>query len=151
VVGNVFCQGPGILISPANSRGELGGGLDLQLKLRFGVGLEAELQDAIRRDYGGRLPVGKAIKIATRDRQYPFVIFAPTRRSYVGILRHPADVRKAAAAAFSTVLELVSHAESPYNLGPVIVPGFGTGMGGMDPETAGRAMFRAFRSIIAQQ
>jgi O-acetyl-ADP-ribose deacetylase (regulator of RNase III) len=117
VVGNAFCQGPGILISPANSRGDMGGGFDLQLRMTFGMEFEAELQGVIGKDYG-----------------------------------RSADVRNAAAAAFLAVLGVISrNSNSDALQNRIIIPGFGTGMGGLDPVVASRAVFRGFSSVFPRK
>src|SRR5262245_19414302 len=101
VPGNIFSCGPGTLVSPTNSKGDMTTGLDLQLRMTF-PHLENRLQEYIQKLPSKRLTIGSVVWIETGNTQHPFVIFTPT-------FREPWDlaslnrVSRAAFAVFSSV------------------------------------------------
>jgi len=147
VIGNIFQQGPGTLVSPANSRGDMGGGFDLQLACRFGVEFEQRVQSFIRLQYGGFLPIGQAICVPTLDAVYPYVIFTPTVESHLELVKHPRDVFKAACAAFK-LAEQLNNQWTDRKIGQLFVPGLGTGVAGLDTESAAREILRGFSQAL---
>jgi len=138
ILGNLFGCGPGVIVSPSNSEGELSAGVDLQLKMLFPE-LESALGEHIRREPTGRLQIGRPAWIETSNPDHPAVIFS-------ALLSTPADlatpnrVYKASIAVFRFVLE---H-PFPTQIRRVLFPGFGTGVAGLEPEIAARKMFQAY-------
>ncbi|CAN5727080.1 hypothetical protein BH11MYX3_BH11MYX3_36990 [soil metagenome] len=76
--GDIFSSKPGqiavndpidvkadAIVSPANSFGFMDGGIDAVYTYQFGEGLQHRLQDVIKRDFGGELPVGSAAIVPT--------------------------------------------------------------------------------------
>src|SRR5262249_51293856 len=64
-------------VSPANSFGMMDGGIDWDLRERFGYEIEDAVRDRIAA-WGGLLPVGEAIVVETGDDEVPYLISAPT-------------------------------------------------------------------------
>lgn len=64
-------------VSAANSFGEMGGGVDLALRERFGGEIERRVMETISETWG-RMPVGEALVVETEDWDVPFLIVAPT-------------------------------------------------------------------------
>ena len=98
MVGNIFRSGPGILVTPTNSEGDMSGGLDLQLRSMF-PGLEERLQSYIRTLPSRRLRIEASVWIETGNGDYPYVIFSPTFRTRWD-LATPNRVYRAAFAVF---------------------------------------------------
>ncbi len=67
------------LVSPANSFGYMDGGIDLAYTERFGWDLQDRLRGMLSGRHFGELPVGQAVILETLDREYPFLVSAPTR------------------------------------------------------------------------
>ncbi len=155
------------VVSPANSSGMMRGGLDYYLSLffdrntpelcrEFGMKIDAALSDPklaeklrprlywsiekevrrkINQEYGGTLPVGEAIFVKTGHRKMPFLISAPTMEK-PGRIYHPEQV-------YNCMQAIIRLAERE-NLSPVLVPGLGTGVGGLKPSECAKEMERAF-------
>src|SRR5207302_491979 len=117
-------------VSPANSYGQMDGGIDLALRERFGFEIQVAVQDAIA-DRGGMLPVGEALVVPTGDDEVPYLICAPTMEvpSWVA---HSNNAYLAMAALVRAAREFAK--EHPGELETIGVPGLCTGTGGMAPE-----------------
>ena len=138
VVGSIFGNGPGILVTPTNSEGDMSAGLDLQLRARF-PSLEERLQAHIYTLPSRRLKIEACVWIETGNEEHPFVIFSPTFRSPCD-LATPNRVYRAALAVFRSAQAFGSIS----TLQTLLIPGFGTGMGGLDPAVASRKIFQAY-------
>ena len=78
------------IVSPANSFGFMGGGIDAAYARFFGRDLESRLQAKLRKDFYGGLPVGQAILLLpTQHRLIPWLISAPTMRVPMDISNTP--------------------------------------------------------------
>jgi O-acetyl-ADP-ribose deacetylase (regulator of RNase III) len=141
-VGNIFRSGPGILVTPTNSEGDMSGGLDLQLRSMF-PGLEERLQSYIRTLRSKRLKIESSVWIETGNGDYPFVIFSPTFRTGWD-LATPNRVYRAALAVFGSA-QAYGSVSTVHQL---LVPGFGTGVGGLDPSVSSRRVFQAYCRAI---
>jgi len=113
------------IVNPANSRGEMGGGVALSIKAAGGREIEDE---AVVKS---PIPVGSAIATTAGRLKCKYVIHAPT-------MARPAErtsaenVRKAVRAALKTASSLGAKR--------IAFPGMGTGVGGVDHDTAARVM-----------
>ncbi len=83
--GDILKKQADAILSPANSFGFMDGGIDLAYSHFFGWDLQDRLQEHLRREYSGELPVGNAVLIPTHHRNIPYLVSAPT-------MRVPADV-----------------------------------------------------------
>ncbi|WP_109486418.1 macro domain-containing protein [Occallatibacter savannae] len=142
MLGNLFHSGPGVIVTPSNSEGELSAGVDFQLKMLFPE-LEAKLEQHIRIEPAGRLHIERPVWIETGNIEHPAVIFS-------ALLNSPSDpatpnrVYKASLAVF----RLVQQHGFPGLTRRVLIPGFGTGVAGLDADVAARKMCQAyFRSV----
>ena len=142
VVGNLFHNGPGILVTPTNSEGDMSAGLDLQLRTMF-PSLEERLQGYIRTLPSRRLRIEATVWIETGNGDYPFVIFSPTFRTRWD-LATPNRVYRAALAVFRSA----QAQGSVRTMHQLLIPGFGTGVGGLDPVVASRKIFQAYCRAI---
>jgi O-acetyl-ADP-ribose deacetylase (regulator of RNase III) len=131
------------VVSPANSFAFMDGGLDHALSERFGWGIQERLQDAIAERPLKELLVGEALVLPTDDPDVPWLISAPTMRVPMR-LRQSVNAYLAMKAILVTTL---GHA-SPPPIQSVAIPGLGTGVGGLDAETAALQMWTAYREIV---
>jgi O-acetyl-ADP-ribose deacetylase (regulator of RNase III) len=143
VLGNIFNSGPGVIATPTNSEGEMSTGFDLQLKMLF-PNIEDRLQNYIHSLPSNRLKVGATVWIETGDRQYPAVILSPTFRTPWD-LATPNRVYRAAFAVFRAAQ---TKGLTSYSAPRLLVPGFGTGVGGLAPEFAARKIVQAYCRAI---
>ena len=110
--------------SPANSFGFMDGGLDALYTQYFGPQLQQRLQRMIREQAAGELL---------------WCISAPTMRVPRGLeTAEPAylGTRAAVRCALAAGLECVA------------IPGMGTGVGGLHPQRAARAMMHAIHDVL---
>jgi O-acetyl-ADP-ribose deacetylase (regulator of RNase III) len=128
VIGNLLEAEADAIVNPANSRGLMGGGVAGAIKAAGGSAIE---EDAIRQAW---TPIGEAVYTTAGHLNYEGVIHAPTMEE-PGMEATPEAVEQATAAALRL-------AES-IGLESIAFPGMGTGVGGLDYETAARAMIRA--------
>ena len=138
VLGNLFRSGPGVVVTPSNSEGELSAGVDLQLKMLFPE-LEAKLDQHVRSEPTGRLHIERPVWIETGNMEHPAIIFSALLSS-PSDLATPNRVYKASLAVF----RLVQHHLFPDHLRRVLIPGFGTGVAGIAPDVAARKMYQAY-------
>lgn len=130
------------VVSPANSFGFMDGGLDRALSDRFGWQLQERLQKIIAKRPLGELLVGQALIVDTGNRSIPWLICAPT-------MRVPMKLRQSINAylAMKAILVAVSsHSQVPA-IETVAIPGLGTGVGALTPETSARQMWTAYREM----
>lgn len=116
-------------------------GLDLQLKSMF-PRLEERLQSYIRTLPSKRLKTESSVWIETGNGDHPFVIFSPTFRTRWD-LATPNRVYRAALAVFGS-----AQAYGSVSTVHLLIPGFGTGVGGLDPLVASGKIFQAYCRAI---
>ncbi len=132
--GSILDFADDTIVSPANSYGEMGGGVDLVYRNFFGRKIEAALQDAIKGSHGSYLPIGEALLIPTDHEKIPRLIASPTM-----FLPEPTsqlNVYKASLAAFKLALSR--------KIDRLFCPGFGTGVGRVSFHDSAYAMRGAY-------
>jgi O-acetyl-ADP-ribose deacetylase (regulator of RNase III) len=146
VVGNILAAGPGAIASPTNAYGDMGAGLDLQLRI-WCTSLESRLQQYILARPSRRLPIGAVVWAETGDNEHPLVIFSPTFR-IASDLASANRVYRAAYAIFGSVL--AHNARSPEKqVCKLLIPGLGTGVGGLDVTLAANKICQAYRRCLS--
>ncbi|WP_444907583.1 hypothetical protein ACJJIR_05455 [Microbulbifer sp. SSSA008] len=65
IEGDLFSRSTDVMVSPANSFGIVDGGLDLPIRDRLGFQVEDRVQERIKYDFHGELPVGSAVVVPT--------------------------------------------------------------------------------------
>jgi O-acetyl-ADP-ribose deacetylase (regulator of RNase III) len=146
--GDIFEHKADAIVSPANSFGYMDGGIDLLYSRYFGWELETNLQNLLSEKHYGELPVGQAVVLTTGHKSIPFLVSAPTMRVPTRI-GETINIYLAFRAALIAVLAHNANAAPP--IGSLLVPGLGTGIGGVTPERAARQMRRAYDAIIGGQ
>jgi O-acetyl-ADP-ribose deacetylase (regulator of RNase III) len=131
------------VVSPANSFGDMGGGIDKAIDDFHGGEAQRRVTAAIAEQFLGELPVGAAVVVELPARRFPFVVAAPT-------MRIPGSVQGSLNAYLSMRAALVAVLRHNRGRGRPIrslaVPGLGTGVGGMDPVEAAEQMRAAYDS-----
>ncbi|MFT4243831.1 MAG: macro domain-containing protein [Candidatus Woesearchaeota archaeon] len=144
---DIFSQGFGTLISPANSIGNMDGGIDLEYREKFS-GIEDRIQSFIKETHSGKLQIGSAQMVPTYDSQFPYIIFSPT-------IETPCDptseenIYRASKAVFQTALEYNRKGTIPEDekISRLLIPGFGTGYAQFDPQLSARQVAKAYRDV----
>jgi O-acetyl-ADP-ribose deacetylase (regulator of RNase III) len=148
--GDIFAEGirADAIVSPANSFGYMDGGIDWVYTRRFGWDLQRRLQDLLRHEHDGELPVGQAVIIKTEAEDFPYLISAPT-------MRVPLDVSNTVNAylAFRATLRVVRefNQRGGGEIRSLLCPGLGTGVGRISPLLCARQMLLAYRAIVLGQ
>lgn len=131
------------IVSPANCTGRMDGGIDQIYIYRFGWQLERRLMRDITKLYGGRLPIGEAHAITTYDADFPMMICAPTMDWPPGPVGHTNNAYRAFLATLRCA-EKVGRLVNEDEPTTVVVPGLGTGTGGMLPNVFAAQLNRAW-------
>jgi O-acetyl-ADP-ribose deacetylase (regulator of RNase III) len=129
------------------------GGIDATYVSYFGSGIQKRVQGQILDHHAGELIVGAADIVETGSTAHPYLIIAPTMRVPM-ILRHSVN----AYLAMRAVLLLVT--QGRFRDGPrrgekvaehikvVAMPGLGTGVGTIGPNTCAHQMRIAIDDIL---
>jgi len=128
------------IVSPANSFGFMGGGLDGVITRRLGIDVQTNVQNHIKNSLIGELLVGQAILVETNNTKIPYCISAPTMRISMNVEDTP-NVYLASKAIFAILIENIDKIDS------VTISGLGTGVGGFAPETCAKQMKMAYDEV----
>ena len=145
VEGNLLDLSCDAIVSPANSFGDMGGGIDKAIDDFHGGAAQRAVTAAIAEQFFGELPVGTALIVKLSSRRLPFVVAAPT-------MRIPGNVGETINAYLSMRAVLIAVLRHNNDGSPLIrslaVPGLCTGVGGMAYEKASEQMRAAYESVI---
>jgi len=138
--GDILTWQADAILSPANSFGFMDGGIDLLYSHFFGWDVQDRLQEALRTEHAGELPVGNAVVVPTDHSTIPYLVSAPT-------MRVPGDIADTVNVylAFRAALLAVKQSKVIRSL---LSPALGTGVGGMPIERAARQMYAAYAEVI---
>lgn len=131
---NILNEKVDAVVSPANSNGDMNGGIDRLYQRRW-PDIEAKVKQEIVNRYGeGQMPIGDAFVIKTGDPDIPNLIVSPTMSQAGG----QTDVQISGLATMAAL-----KAADDAGLKSVTLPGMGTGIGGLNPQKAGEQMVLA--------
>jgi O-acetyl-ADP-ribose deacetylase (regulator of RNase III) len=140
------------VVSPANSLGFMGGGIDT-VYARWFPGISDRVRAASGADRGGELPVGEAVIVPTGVERPAWLVSAPTMRRPGE--RLPSDGGAARAAA-GAVLRLWRDGDLPDGtrvrdaVRTIALPGLGTGVGGLSPEVCAQRVGEALEEVLGE-
>jgi O-acetyl-ADP-ribose deacetylase (regulator of RNase III) len=133
------------VVSPANSFGDMGGGIDKAIDDFHRGAAQVAVRKAIAEHFLGELPVGMALIAELPSRRAPFIVAAPTMRvpgSVAGTINAYLSMRAALVAVFR------HNAAGGRSIRSMAVPGLCTGVGGMHPAEAAAQMRAAYDSVV---
>ena len=143
--GSLFDLDCDTLVSPANSFGDMGGGVDQLIDRFYGGRAQPRVVEAIASQFFGELPVGVAIVLPMPTRRFPFLIVSPT-------MRVPGGVRGTINAYLSMRAALVAplrhNRETDRPIRSIALPGLCTGVGGMPFTEAAAQMRAAYDNVL---
>ncbi len=131
--GNILDVEADAVVNPANSLMVMGGGLAGFLKRMGGEIIEREA-----RKYAP-VPVGKAVVTAAGRLPFKYVIHSPTMEK-PAVMIPVENAYKATYAALVKAFDL--------DVERLAIPGMGSGVGGLSPVEAGRAMAKAIYDFL---
>lgn len=134
------------IVSPANSFGDLQGGIDLIYFRRFGYKLEKRLQQEIIDKKFGELVIGDALILPMiTSYNYQYLISAPTMRVPMNI-ENTINVYLAFRAILIELIKFNS-VNAGSKIHHVVCPGLGTGIGKVPPDLCAKQMYQAYNII----
>jgi O-acetyl-ADP-ribose deacetylase (regulator of RNase III) len=148
VCGSLLDLSCDAVVSPANSFGNMGGGIDKAIDDFHGGAAQSAVTGAIAEHFLGELPVGSALVVELPAPRWPFIVAAPTMR-VPGSIQGTINAYLAMRAALVAVLKHNRTAARP--IGSLAVPGLGTGVGGLGYEDAATQMRSAWDSVIGEK
>lgn len=140
------------VVSPANSFGVMGGGIDA-VYARWFPGISDRVRAASGADRGGELPVGRAVVVPTGVERPAWLISAPTMRKPGERLSADGTAARSAAGA---VLRLWRDGTLPDGrpmrdaVSTIALPGLGTGVGGLSPATCADQVGAALGEVLGE-
>lgn len=141
-LGSILEQETDAWVSPTNSAGQMGGGLDAVIKRHFGAVIEKKVQAEIQRLYQGSMPVGSATCVATGEASPRFLISVPTMVNQAEDIRGTQNVALACAAAFQAVHQ--QNKREPGSIRSVALPGLGANTGQVPARSCANLMWSAY-------
>jgi O-acetyl-ADP-ribose deacetylase (regulator of RNase III) len=145
VHGSMLDQNVDAWVSPTNSRGHLGGGLDAIIKKYLGAQIEKRVQAEIGRLYNGRMPVGCATCVPAGGMMPKFLISTPTMTANREDVSDTLNVALACAAAFQMVH--AQNARAPGSITSVALPGLGAANAKTPVEICADLMWTAYNLL----
>ena len=146
MVDNALTVKADAIVSPANSFGDMGGGIDKAIDDFYQGVAQKQIRHSIRYDYFGELPVGVAIILPMNRKRLPFLIAAPTMR-IPGSVKGTLNAYLAMRAVLVTVLKYNQMTQN--RIRHILVPSLCTGVGRMPPEESAEQMYSAHQNIIS--
>ena len=143
--GNLLDLDCQAIVSPANSFGDMGGGIDKAIDDFHSGEAQRQVMAGIRENFFGELPVGAALLVELPTKRFSFVVAAPTMRipgSVEGTLNAYLSMR----AALVAILRHNATGRAPIR--SLAIPGLGTGVGGMDHNEAAMQMRVAYDNVV---
>lgn len=134
------------IVSPANSFGDMGGGLDRAIRHAYRpYPIEDAVRAAIAREADGELVVGQSLVVPTPGQRFAHLVVAPTMRTpqvVRGTVNAYLAFRAALLAAWGWNAARRGEAVSV-----LFCPGLGTGVGKLDPVVAAEQMRAAWDAV----
>jgi O-acetyl-ADP-ribose deacetylase (regulator of RNase III) len=145
LLGDLLDAGCDAIVSPANSFGDMSGGVDKRIDDHFRGATQSAVVQAIRDRYFGELPVGVALVVQMADCRLPLIVASPTMR----VPQSVGSTIYAYLAFRGALVSVLQHnlISSP-RIGSLAVPGLCTGVGGMPYGQAARQMRSAYDNVV---
>ncbi len=144
-LGSIFDNPCDAIVSPANSFGFMGGGLDGIISKNLGWHIQKKVQERIKDEFDGELLVGQSLIVHTGSDKFPFLISAPTMRvsmSLAGKYKMSPNIYLATKAIFLAIKK-----NSHHSIQSVAIPGLGTGVGNVPPRECAEKMRMAYEDF----
>jgi O-acetyl-ADP-ribose deacetylase (regulator of RNase III) len=145
VEGNLLDLPCDAIVSPANSFGDMSGGIDKAIDDFHHGEAQRRVRAAIAEQFLGELPVGAALVVELPAVRFPFVVAAPTMR-VPGSVAGTINAYLAMRATLVAVLRHNAGAARPIR--SLAIPGLGTGVGGIPSQEAAAQMRQAYDNVI---
>ncbi|MCI0743337.1 MAG: macro domain-containing protein [Gemmataceae bacterium] len=145
VCGNLLDSSCDGIVSPANSFGDMGGGIDKAIDDFHRGEAQRRVMAAIAERFFGELPVGAALVVELQASRFPFVVAAPTMRIPGGV---QGSINAYLSMRAALVAVLKHNCQGGRQIRSLAVPGLGTGVGGLGYEEAAEQMRAAYDNVV---
>jgi O-acetyl-ADP-ribose deacetylase (regulator of RNase III) len=145
--GDLLETGAEAVVSPANSFGDMSGGVDKRIDDFYRGAAQEAITARIGAEFLGELPVGMAIIVPMPTTRLPFVVAAPTMRIPEDVA-HTLNAYLAMRAVLVAVMQHNIKGHMPIRT--VAIPGLCTGVGRMPYTMAARQMRAAYDTIVGE-
>jgi O-acetyl-ADP-ribose deacetylase (regulator of RNase III) len=142
VQGSMLDQVVDAWVSPTNSRGVMGGGLDGIIRKHLGNQIQTKVQAEIAKLPGGQLPIGQATCVPTGYPTPKFLISTPTMSRTREDVSATMNVALACAAAFQAAA--LQNKRQPGSITSIALPGLGAANGNVPVEICADLMWTAY-------
>ena len=130
LVGDITKLEVDAIVNPANSEGEMGGGVAAAIKKSGGKKIEEEAMEL------APIPPGNAVVTSAGKLKCDYVIHAPTM---------VAPVQRTSVKKISDAVTAALQVSTELNISKLAIPGMGTGTGRVPIEAAAKAIAEAIR------
>ena len=140
--GSILDENVDAWVSPTNSRGLMNGGTDAAIKRHLGAGIQLRVQKEIRGRFGGTLPVGSAVCVASGAVKPRYLISTPTMEATAQDVSETLNVALACAAAFQAIHQ--QNKEAPGSIQSVALVGMGAATGRVPARVCANLMWTGY-------
>lgn len=147
LVGDILDLECDALVAPANSFGDMSGGLDKRIDDFHGGEAQLRLMERIAERWHGELPVGSADILHLPSRRFTFLIVAPTMR-VPGRVSGTLNAYLAFRAALAAVVD--HNQGDDRKIVGLAASGLGTGVGAMSADESAGQMRAAYDMIVGR-
>lgn len=130
LVGDITKLEVDAIVNPANSEGEMGGGVAATIKKSGGKKIEQEAMEL------APIPIGNAVVTSSGKLKCEYVIHAPTMM---------VPVQRTSAEKISSAVTAALQVSTELSIRKLAIPGMGTGTGRVAIEDAAKAIADAIR------
>ena len=146
IQGSMIEQQTTAWVSPTNAAGRMDGGLDLVIKRFLTDKVEKLVQQQIKQDYGGKMPLGRTTCVPTGKTMPAFLISTPTMVGSNEDISDTLNVALACAAAFQAVH--TQNEKEPGSIRSITLPGLGANTGRVPVEICADLMWTAYNLFL---
>ena len=145
---NIFQIEADALVSPANSFGFMDGGLDYHISEFYHWTIQEKVQNIIREQYYGELPVGQAIIVETGTDKFPYLISAPTMPVPLNVAKTNNAYLAMRAILHETIKFNQTHAVP---IKSIVIPGLAGATGRMPLARIAFQMRKAYENVTLRK
>lgn len=147
--GDIFKEKSDAIISPANSFGDMGGGIDKLIDNYYYNEAQEKVINQIRTTHFGELPVGNAVILNMKSKNFKYLIVSPTMRIPGRLRKDTINIYLSMRAILVEVLKF--NEQNKDEIKRIILPGLGTGIGGLSYEECSNQMYKAYENIYLER
>ena len=146
VLGDILNLDTHAIVSPANSFGDMSGGLDKAIDCFYKYEAQKKAMNLIQNKHFGEMPVGNAEILSMNTEQFPYLVCAPTMRIPGKLVKENINAYLAMRAILIELKKFNSF--KPGGIKSVAIPSLCSGVGGNSYIESAKQMRMAFEMIM---